>query len=162
MDKVVVDSSVVIKWFVAEPHSSEARRLLDEYQQGALDFLGPDLLFAEIGNIVWKKQSFQGLSVIDPDRCWMPSVASRSRRRRRPFSLRRRIGWPSRTSVPSTTVCIWRSVFGKTVGLLRLMKSWRTQSARHFRMSCAWPIGRDVGTLKRNRRPREEHHPCPQ
>ena len=65
MDKVVVDSSVVIKWFVAEPHSSEARRLLDEYQQGALDFLAPDLLFAEIGNIVWKKQSCQGLSVVD-------------------------------------------------------------------------------------------------
>ena len=65
MDKVVVDSSVVIKWFVAEPYSSEARRLLNEYEMGTLALLAPDLLYAEIGNIVWKKQRFQGLAASD-------------------------------------------------------------------------------------------------
>ena len=65
MDKVVVDSSVVIKGFVAEPYSSEARRLLNEYEMGTLALLAPDLLYAEIGNIVWKKQRFQGLAASD-------------------------------------------------------------------------------------------------
>lgn len=62
MDKVVVDSSVAIKWFVVEPHSAEAIPILDRYQAGTLALLAPDLIFAEFGNIVWKKQTFQGLS----------------------------------------------------------------------------------------------------
>jgi predicted nucleic acid-binding protein len=65
MDKVVVDSSVVIKWFVTEPHSAEARRLLNEYQSGAVGLFAPDLIYAEVGNIVWKKQRFQGLAAVD-------------------------------------------------------------------------------------------------
>jgi predicted nucleic acid-binding protein len=65
MENLVVDSSVVIKWFVVEPHSTEARRLLNDYQDGNLSLLAPDLLAAEIGNIVWKKQRFQGLSAAD-------------------------------------------------------------------------------------------------
>ena len=32
MTKLVVDTNVVIKWFVHEPLSVEARRILDEYQ----------------------------------------------------------------------------------------------------------------------------------
>jgi predicted nucleic acid-binding protein len=65
MSRVVVDSSVVIKWFVPEPHSAEARRILTDYQAGTLDLLAPDLLCAEIGNIVWKKQQFHGLAAPD-------------------------------------------------------------------------------------------------
>jgi predicted nucleic acid-binding protein len=65
IDKVVVDSSVAIKWFVTEPHSVEARRLLNEYQTGALGLFAPDLIYAEMGNIVWKKQRFQGLAAVD-------------------------------------------------------------------------------------------------
>lgn len=55
MEKVVIDSSVAIKWFVVEPYSADARRLLYGYQLGELEFLAPDLINAEIGNIVWKK-----------------------------------------------------------------------------------------------------------
>jgi predicted nucleic acid-binding protein len=47
----VVDSSVALKWFVPEEHSDSAARLLD----GGVDLLAPDLLFAEIGNVLWKK-----------------------------------------------------------------------------------------------------------
>jgi predicted nucleic acid-binding protein len=60
MDRVVIDSSVVIKWFVPEPHSATARRLLDGFQAGTLELLAPDLLNAELGNIVWKKQVLRG------------------------------------------------------------------------------------------------------
>jgi len=67
MDEIVVDSSVVIKWFVTEPLSDESRRVLDGYQAGAFTLLAPDLLAAEIGNIVWKKYRFQGLAKADAE-----------------------------------------------------------------------------------------------
>jgi predicted nucleic acid-binding protein len=47
----VVDASVVIKWFVPEIHSDAARRLLATAHQ----YLAPDLLFPEVGNVIWKK-----------------------------------------------------------------------------------------------------------
>lgn len=62
MANIVVDSSIVIKWFVTEPLSEEARRVLNGYQSGALTLIAPDLLAAEIGNIVWKKVRMQGLA----------------------------------------------------------------------------------------------------
>jgi len=65
MAKVVVDSSVAIKWFIPESLSSHARRLLDDYESGSLDLLAPDLIYAELGNIVWKKQAVHGLSAED-------------------------------------------------------------------------------------------------
>ncbi len=65
MDTLVVDSSVAVKWFVVEAYSTEARRILDAYQNGALSFLAPDLLNAEFGNIIWKKHIFQGLAASD-------------------------------------------------------------------------------------------------
>jgi predicted nucleic acid-binding protein len=65
MDNLVVDSSVAVKWFVVEPYSIEARRILDAYQNGILSFLAPDLINAEFGNIIWKKHIFQGLTAPD-------------------------------------------------------------------------------------------------
>ncbi len=62
MLNIVVDSSIVIKWFVTEPLSDDARRVLEGYQSGALTLIAPDLLAAEIGNIVWKKVRTQGLA----------------------------------------------------------------------------------------------------
>jgi len=65
MEKLVVDSSVAVKWFVVEPYSPQAHLLLDGYQTGALNFLAPDLINAEVGNVIWKKQMFQGLTAKD-------------------------------------------------------------------------------------------------
>jgi predicted nucleic acid-binding protein len=48
---LVADSSVIVKWFVEEDHSESARRLLDE----EYSIHAPDLVFPEIGNILWKK-----------------------------------------------------------------------------------------------------------
>jgi predicted nucleic acid-binding protein len=47
----VVDASVVIKWFLPEIHGDAARRLLS----GPHEFFSPDLLFPEVGNVIWKK-----------------------------------------------------------------------------------------------------------
>ena len=48
---VVVDASVVLKWFVPEAGSDAATRLLASEDRLA----APDLLFAEIANAIWKK-----------------------------------------------------------------------------------------------------------
>jgi predicted nucleic acid-binding protein len=47
---VVVDASVTIKWFVPEPLSDEADRLLG----GGDALFAPDLLLLEFGNTLWK------------------------------------------------------------------------------------------------------------
>jgi predicted nucleic acid-binding protein len=51
MTQCVVDASVAIKWFVPEIHSIQALRLL----QLDAELLAPELILAEVGNILWKK-----------------------------------------------------------------------------------------------------------
>ncbi|CAN5156915.1 type II toxin-antitoxin system VapC family toxin [soil metagenome] len=65
MEKIVVDSSVAVKWFVIEADSMKARQILLEYKQGLWEFLAPDLIYAEYGNIIWKKQIFQSFDEAD-------------------------------------------------------------------------------------------------
>ncbi len=65
MPHVVIDSSVAVKWFVVEPYSTEALKILDQYRNGSVSFLAPDLINAEFGNIIWKKHVFQGLAATD-------------------------------------------------------------------------------------------------
>jgi predicted nucleic acid-binding protein len=47
----VVDANVAVKWFVPEHLSDEATRLLDDRHELAC----PDLLWPELGNVLWKK-----------------------------------------------------------------------------------------------------------
>lgn len=51
MTRLVIDASVAVKWVVPEEHSEAAHRLLREER----DLRSPDLLWAEAGNILWKK-----------------------------------------------------------------------------------------------------------
>ena len=51
MSAYVVDANVVAKWFVPERLSDVAARLLDDGNELA----SPDLLWPEIGNVLWKK-----------------------------------------------------------------------------------------------------------
>lgn len=57
----VVDASVAAKWLFAEPHSEQAAALLT----GGEDLLTVDLLFAEVGNVAWKKLARENLSYQD-------------------------------------------------------------------------------------------------
>ena len=50
----VVDASVAIKLFLAEPLSSEAHSLFACLADAGSAFHVPDLLYAECGNILWK------------------------------------------------------------------------------------------------------------
>jgi predicted nucleic acid-binding protein len=47
----VADASVAVKWYVPEIHSDEALRLLEPGNELHV----PDLMHAEVGNILWKK-----------------------------------------------------------------------------------------------------------
>ena len=51
MSRYVIDASVAVKWFVPEVNSLEAAALLDH----AHTLHAPGLLFAEVGNTLWKK-----------------------------------------------------------------------------------------------------------
>ena len=51
MSQYVVDASVGIKWYLPEVHDVAARRLLS----GQHDLWVPDLIFPEVGNILWKR-----------------------------------------------------------------------------------------------------------
>ena len=67
MDDLVIDSGVAIKWFVAESDSASARRILNDYYAGKFIFHAPDFIYAEFGNIMWKKQAFQGFDRADAE-----------------------------------------------------------------------------------------------
>ena len=51
MTHLVVDASIVAKWLLPELHSDAARRVLTEGNE----LLAPDLLWAELGNALWKR-----------------------------------------------------------------------------------------------------------
>ncbi|MCC6492438.1 MAG: type II toxin-antitoxin system VapC family toxin [Pirellulales bacterium] len=51
MTTLVVDASVAAKWFFPEDYSAECRRLLAPQR----NLLVPDLIWSEMGNIVWKR-----------------------------------------------------------------------------------------------------------
>jgi predicted nucleic acid-binding protein len=61
MLKVVIDSSVAIKWLITESYSPQAEQILQHYQSGDIEMLVPELIYAEVGNVIWKKHEFQGL-----------------------------------------------------------------------------------------------------
>lgn len=60
-DRVVVDASVVIKWFVEEEYFETARTL----GRGTRTNLAPDLLLAEAGSAFLKKTRRQEMTVND-------------------------------------------------------------------------------------------------
>jgi len=49
-EEVVVDAPVIVKWFVEEEYSREARLLRDSYASGLVDLAAPSLLPYEVLN----------------------------------------------------------------------------------------------------------------
>lgn len=57
MNTLVLDASVAIKWAipsVREPLTDESLRLLQRYVDSEIEFIVPDVFWAEIGNVLWK------------------------------------------------------------------------------------------------------------
>ncbi|MCE5278883.1 MAG: type II toxin-antitoxin system VapC family toxin [Planctomycetaceae bacterium] len=53
MSEAVVDASVVAAAFFQEQHADHARGLLE----GEATLLAPDLIYAELANVIWKRHS---------------------------------------------------------------------------------------------------------
>jgi len=59
---LVIDASVLIKFYVPEILSDRAGRLLANMEKKDIDLLAPDLIYPEAGNILWKKQRLKELT----------------------------------------------------------------------------------------------------
>jgi len=55
---VVLDSSVVVKWFSKEVKSDEALRLMDSHVKGSIELSASELLFCEIANALRYKPDY--------------------------------------------------------------------------------------------------------
>jgi predicted nucleic acid-binding protein len=55
--RLVVDASVAVKWVLKEPDSDAARRIVER-----AELLAPGLLWAELGNVLWRRQRLGELS----------------------------------------------------------------------------------------------------
>jgi predicted nucleic acid-binding protein len=56
--EVVLDSSVVVKWFSREAKSVEALNLMDSYVQGSVELVVSEILFCEVGNALRYKPDY--------------------------------------------------------------------------------------------------------
>ena len=66
MREVVLDASVVLKWFSAEQRGSfEARALRDEYEAGQLSVVAPSLLFLELLNVARRRWRWEAEAVAE-------------------------------------------------------------------------------------------------
>jgi len=59
---LVIDASVLIKFYVPEILSDRAERLLAKAEKNEIDLLAPDLIYPEAGNVLWKKQRLKELT----------------------------------------------------------------------------------------------------
>lgn len=53
---LVIDSSVVAKWFFLETLSDRAMAVRQDWESSTVNLIAPDLMLVEVGNIIWKKQ----------------------------------------------------------------------------------------------------------
>ena len=56
--EVVLDSSVVVKWFSTEIKTDEALKLRDSYMQGSLELTVSEILIAEVANALRYKPDY--------------------------------------------------------------------------------------------------------
>lgn len=73
MSDVVVDSSVVAKWIIAEPDSAHAQRLIAEAAQKGERLIVLDLAFVEVANAIWKLHH-RGLATLDQTRLFLDKL----------------------------------------------------------------------------------------
>jgi predicted nucleic acid-binding protein len=73
MSDVVVDSSVVAKWIIAEPDSTQAQRLIAEVALKGERLVVLDLAFVEVANAIWKLHH-RGLATVDEARLFIDKL----------------------------------------------------------------------------------------
>lgn len=58
-EEAVADASVVVKWFLEEGYSEQARKLRDCFVTGKISLSVPSLLFYEVLNALWDSGQFR-------------------------------------------------------------------------------------------------------
>lgn len=61
MKRLVIDASIMVKLFVVEEHSDTSERVVNQ----AIELLAPDLLWAEVASVLWKKVNRKQISATD-------------------------------------------------------------------------------------------------
>lgn len=56
--EVVVDASLIVKWFVEEEGSDKSLKLRDRYIEGKIRIIAPELIFFEVLNALYYKRLF--------------------------------------------------------------------------------------------------------
>src|SRR3989304_1454513 len=64
--QIVMDASVILKWFIPEECDEDADGVKDRFASGELDILVPELLYHEVTNVLRYKP---GYSVQDLEQC---------------------------------------------------------------------------------------------
>ncbi len=67
MRRLVLDASVVLKWFTPadEPGGLQSRRLRAEYERGRLEVVVPPLLFLELLNVAGRRWGWTGAALLE-------------------------------------------------------------------------------------------------
>ena len=60
MGEIVVDTSVVVKWYIPEQHHEQARALREEYLDGTFDLVAPALMPFEAINALKYSGHYEG------------------------------------------------------------------------------------------------------
>jgi len=60
MSEIVVDTSVVVKWYIPEQHHEHARELRDSYLDGTFDLIAPALMPFEAVNALKYSGQYDG------------------------------------------------------------------------------------------------------
>jgi len=63
MEKIVVDASVVVKWFVKEEGSNEALNIRNSYIAGEVKLIAPELIIFEVLNALYFKKLFSSSEI---------------------------------------------------------------------------------------------------
>lgn len=71
----VLDSSVALKWVLAEAHADKAIRLRDAARAGTHTFLAPDVFPVELGHALTRAERQGRVSVVDGWRFWRTAMA---------------------------------------------------------------------------------------
>ena len=56
--EVVVDASIIVKWFVEEEGSDKSLKLRDRYIEGEIRIIAPELMIFETLNALYYKRLF--------------------------------------------------------------------------------------------------------
>ena len=74
--KYVFDSSVAVKWVLAEVDSDKARRLRDEYRRTLHDLVSPDIFPVEVAHALTKAERQHRITVGESLTLWSDILAT--------------------------------------------------------------------------------------